>query len=241
MAKLLDEASSLLPEQDVVRINEQLYVDTSELDVLIPITNYKRPTHNISEGTKVLEVCYNQSALSTLTRISSLHIIYIGQPLRIANWDNVKILSGISKADTDYDIIYINESYEFLTEPLNFLIELKNRLACHGKIMARFRPWSASHGGFQELIKNNMPYSHILLQNQVLPAVLNKTIKPLQTYNSLISKSGLSIVSSQIHRYNAPLPEKLFNFVTQNLWNAISQEEAKKILAIHNVDYLLCR
>lgn len=245
VAQLLESAQIFTPPDEIVQINKQLYVTVEELTALTPISSYSSPAPPIKSGNKILEVTLNESSLKTSAIINSLHILYLDAPKEpTIMWDNIKIVARIDKIDDDYDIIFINESLEFIPNPINFLIKIKSHLGQNGKVAIRFRPWSASHGGFQALANVYTPYAHILSETYPqlgIKPIVNKAVRPLQTYSSYIAKSGLSIVSNQIHRHNVPIPTKIFGHIISNLWGDIIKEDAYKILAIHNVDYLLCR
>lgn len=243
VAKLLDEMPIVPEPSEVVSINEKLYSTAAELEALIPVTCYRPPDFKITEGNKVLEIALRKSALRTITRIKELHIVYLDSPTEINHWDNIKILKGLDHADDDYDLILLNECVEFVPHPINFLLQLKGKINQHGKVFIRFRPWTASHGGFLEQTGCYMPYAHILLndKNHLSKPVVNLAVRPISTYNQYIAKSGLTIVSMQAHGYHAPLPAKLFDYVIKNIWGSIPTEEARKILTLHNVDYLLCK
>jgi len=239
VAKLIEGIPIIAPPTETVNINPKLTVSVADLTALSTVTCYNAPNCMVQEGNKVLEVALNKSKLQHNARIKSLHLIYEKDPIEVVKWDNIKILQNIDKADVDYDLIFLNEILEFMPNPINFLLSLKQKLEPNGKIFVRFRPWPASHGGFSE---DNIPYGHILLPKEQLKVqhpVVNKITRPIQTYNNYIVEAGLSIISTQIHRYTAPLPEKFFKYVTNNIWGTISEMEAKKLLAIHNIDYLL--
>ena len=244
VAKLLDEIPIIPQQSEVININDRLYATAAELSALIPVTYYKAPSIGITEGGKVLEIALNKSVLRTITRIKELHVVYLDKPHEVNHWDNIKILKDINHTDHNYDLILLNECVEFISSPIQMLVHLKSQLCHHGKMFIRFRPWSASNGGFLELIGNHMPYAHILLDNngQLSRPVVNMAIRPINTYNTYIAKAGLTVVSMQAHGYQAPLPPKLFEYVINNLWGGnISAEDAKKILTVHNVDYLLSK
>lgn len=243
VAKLLDELPIIPQPSDIVNINEKLYTTVADLTALIPVTYYKAPSFNIIEGGKVLEITMRKSALRSVSRIKQLHVVYIDHPSEINHWDNIKILKDLDSTDSNYDMILLNECVEFIPHPIQLLSQLKAKICQHGKIFIRFRPWSASHGGFLEQIGNNMPYAHILLKNcgQLSKPVVNIAIRPINTYNTYIAKAGLTVVSMQAHGYNAPLPQKLFEYVINNIWGSISTEDAKRILSVHNVDYLISK
>lgn len=243
IAKLLDELPIIPQQSEVVSINDKLYTAAAELSALIPVTRYRAPNLNITEGIKVLEITLHKSSLRTITRIKELHVVYIDRPHEVNHWDNIKILKDLDHTDNNYDMILLNECVEFIPYPINLLTQLKDKINQHGKILIRFRPWSASHGGFLEQVDNNMPYAHILLKDngQLSKPIVNMVVRPINTYNTYIAKAGLTIVSMQTHGYLAPLPPKLFEYVINNIWGSISVEDAQRILAVHNVDYLLSK
>lgn len=246
VAQLLESTPIFQPPDEIVQINKQLNVNAEELATLMPITTYRTPPVPIKEGTKVLEITLNESSLKNCPRIKALHLLYQDTP-KESNilWDNIKILSSVDKIDDDYEIVYINEALEFISDPINFMIKIKSHLGPNGKLFIRFRPWSASHGGYQALANVYTPYAHILTHSAYtqlgIKPIANKVFRPIQTYSNYISKAGFSIISTQIHRSNTSIPPNIFEYICQSLWGDIIREDARKILAIHNVDYLLCK
>jgi hypothetical protein len=240
IAKLLENSKVIPPPDEIIQINDRTFVNSTELLSLQSIIAYKRPKPLLDcRYLKVLEFTRNISELKSDTSIKSLHLIYHNYSHDPCKWDNIKILDNINNSDNNYDIIVFNEYLEMIERPINLLTTVRNKLNPNGKIFIRFRPWSASNGGFQEDHNIYLPYAHILTKEFKAESINNKVVRPLQTYNRYLTESGLSIISQFQHRYHSPLPPRLFEIVCGNLWGSIPREDAARILLIHNVDYLL--
>lgn len=153
-----------------------------------------------------------------------------------------KIINSIEEASDSHNIGIIYESLEFAADPVSILLKVKQKIKPQGKIFIRFRPWSSRDGGFQSAYCNKA-FAHLLadLEHNVL--VKSKVVRPLATYDSLLSKAKLPVLSRKVK--SIP-PEQLItrnkehmDVLIRRTWGTISSESAIKIMTITAIDFLV--
>lgn len=149
---------------------------------------------------------------------------------------NVRIISSLAAAKNSYDIGVIWESLETCNEPLLVLSEMQQRCK---RIIIRFRPWTSRDGAFQSQYFNKA-YAHLLMDLNT--QVKMKVVKPLATYEDMLSKLKLPVISRKI---NSLTVEEFFtdpdiiNTIISRTWGALHKDEALKILTTSSIDYVV--
>jgi hypothetical protein len=137
--------------------------------------------------------------------------------------------------DNHYDIGILYEVLEFCDDPVNILLEMKRRCK---RLIIRFRPWTGRDGGFQSPFFNKA-YAHLAMT--LSTQVRYKVTRPLATYETLLSKTGLSVESRHIQ--TDPVEDSFDNTVMDVIiartWGAIPKEEARRIMATSAVEYVV--
>jgi hypothetical protein len=255
VSKLLKTANLQTPVSAPVSISNKLhFLDSIELNKL-PLANYTFAIpHQFGHVSKALELItdtFNKSSLIAHIPADAYHIVYQGCKPEPGYNKNLRICDSLQDTDTDYDLIIANESLELTGDAPATLATLTNRLNKGGKLYVRFRPWSSPNGGFQSSIGMNLAYAHVLSeiyhngynnesdQVAVKPCINNKVITPLATYAEWIHQAGLSIITQHINRKVIYFKPAIEQIIIKNIWPV--SVEAKKIMNIHSIDYILSK
>lgn len=153
--------------------------------------------------------------------------------------DNVRIVKA-HEMDNEYDVGIIYESLEFDSHPAQTLLSIRDKIKPNGKIFLRFRPWSSQDGGFQSR-HFNKAYAHLLMDLE--SNVINKVVRPLVTYNTMLAAASLKILSRRIH---STMPDEFItnndhymNTLISRTWGIMDRDSAVKIMMTNNVDFLV--
>ena len=159
----------------------------------------------------------------------------------------------IGLAPNYYDLIVCWDVLEHAEEtPLELLRELTNALTQGGKLLLRLHPWTSRHAAHQYNLERyhfayNKAYWHLtqpdadLIHVGMAPPRF-RVVRPLATYDQLIKDSGLRVLDRQIDNQE---PEDFFNgevleTIIERTWaGAMDSQQARRIMAIQFVDYLL--
>lgn len=110
---------------------------------------------------------------------------------------------SIVESNGPYDMVLIYDVIDHIEkeDPVDFLKKIKTVLSPNGKIYIRFHPFISRHGGhlYQKI---NKAYLHLVFTPKELQELIPdytpepnlNVIFPIKTYQTLISRSGLSLV-----------------------------------------------
>jgi SAM-dependent methyltransferase len=147
-----------------------------------------------------------------------------------------------------YNFIICHDVLDHVEGPMQAVLQLlANHLKPGGVLYLRVHPWTSRHGAHQyEANGNNLAYWHLtvpedeLARSVVIPS--NRVIRPLATYDPMVSSVGLNVID---RRVEISEPELFFDGdiidrAIQHTWHEkIDREQARKIMAIQHIDYLL--
>lgn len=157
---------------------------------------------------------------------------------------NYKICRDFTDLSDQFDILIINQALEYMDDPYCFLRQCLDYLKPNAKLWIRLRPWSSQNGGFHHN-QLNKAYAHITSEIPITNLIKYRVVKPLFTYENLISKLNLQILNKQIHHkfvdnFFMSNPGVLSTIIN-NLWGSMNTDEALKIMSIDTVTYLLSK
>lgn len=146
------------------------------------------------------------------------------------------------EAKHQYDIGIICESLEFEKQPLLILNKVVGLIRPKGMLFVRFRPWTSIDGGFSKKWMNKA-YAHLAME--INSRVVNKVVKPIGRYDSMINSLNLSVISRKIHMLRPDEyivgNDDYLNIIMKRTWGYIDPSDAINIMSISSVDYLVMK
>jgi hypothetical protein len=154
------------------------------------------------------------------------------------------IHKDIGSVNGEFDFIVIYESLSFCEQPAMIMSQLRNKLHKDGKLVWRVRPWTAPAGGFQETY-HNWAYAHLLVDLPHNDRIKWRVLQPLREYDQIITQCGYISITRAIT--SVPLISHLkangeaFQILKERTWGEIDNNEARAILPIKHIDYVLMK
>jgi hypothetical protein len=149
---------------------------------------------------------------------------------------------GTVEGEFDFGIVY--ESLSFCEQPAMVLAQFHPRLKKDGKLVIRVRPWTSPCGGFQESY-HNWAYAHLISNLPHNDRVKWRVLQPLREYDKLFTECGFVSITRTVA--SIPLISHLetdseaFQILKERTWGVIDDHEARAILPIKHIDYVLAK
>lgn len=162
---------------------------------------------------------------------------------------NLTLTTDINEvtANAPYDLILGYDVFDHLenADLDNAVKFIHNSLTADGRAFFRFHPWTARHGSHL-YDKLNKAFVHLVLtpdelaQRGLIPEYNVKIVRPVATYDSLITKNNFSILKRKGYT------EEVESFFDDNLVERINKvcyrgkadkEAIKKIMGLQFIDY----
>lgn len=148
-----------------------------------------------------------------------------------------------------YDVIICHDVLDHADiEHQMVMDQLRDLVRPAGRIYLRVHPWTSRHGGHQyEGNGNNKAYWQLTVPADEVRKIVDlprvQVVRPLATYEALIKTAGLEVIDRQV---DSAEPEAYFtgqilDTIIAHTWGKMERDQARKIMAIQNIDYMLRR
>lgn len=239
LSHISSKLATMLESPEGILRSDPIVIGIPPCHIVVDVDRYTNwplataaPAFESINGGTCLAVVRGESTLPIESLNTHVDIICDNLPSRLPL--NYSIVRS-DEADGPYDHCVLYETLEFCTIPESVLQTVRRKMKSGGKIHIRFRPWTACNGGF---IDNKLAFVH--LATDASNSVINKVTKPLATYEQLLSGCGMSTIRRQVHStYVDAFFDELMPTIMERTWSSISKDEARKIMAITAVDYVL--
>lgn len=146
--------------------------------------------------------------------------------------------------DTSFELIIINYSLEFSTNPLEIMLNCQKLLEPNGKIYLLSRPWTSSNGGYQSHYLDKA-FLHLCANLEHNCEVKTKFVKPQAQMQELIGNAKLKIITKLLHTRTPPESitknKEIMDKIIKRTWNAIRTRDAISIMSLETMEFVLAK